>query len=133
MNDKPFNISFCAIIIKLSKSTCPSLICQSQVSSFKHAFWKKDETYKKGATLTVTDHAHTRLTSTFPEAHPYFSLPTITTHKSTSQLTKIATLVSFSPFTYLSHKSIVPYTHNSLHNSYPCQTMTSLSFPSTDQ
>jgi len=38
MDGRPFNIFFCAIIFKLSKFTCSNLICQSQVSSFTHAF-----------------------------------------------------------------------------------------------
>jgi hypothetical protein len=35
---RPFNISFYAIIFKLSKFTWSNLICQSQVSSFTHVF-----------------------------------------------------------------------------------------------
>jgi hypothetical protein len=38
MDGRPFNLSFCIIIFKLSKFTCLSLICQSQVWYFTHVF-----------------------------------------------------------------------------------------------
>jgi hypothetical protein len=57
MNGRPFNISFCAIIFKLSKFICPNLTCQSQVSSFTYAFRHLDTSvfmFSKNILLNLT-------------------------------------------------------------------------------